>query len=62
MLTLTRRLGQSAIIRTPAGEKIEVKITDIEGGKIRLSFIAPRHIEVNREELDMAVHPEDYKE
>ena len=47
MLVLTRQRDQSVIV----GEDVEVKIVDIRGDKVRLGFIAPRQISVDRKEV-----------
>lgn len=47
MLVLTRQRDQSVIV----GEDVEVKVVDIRGDKVRLGFIAPRQIPVNRKEV-----------
>lgn len=47
MLILTRKKNESIII----DGKIEVKIMEIEDGKIRIGIEAPREIEILRKEL-----------
>ena len=47
MLVLTRQRDQSVIV----GRQVEVKVVDIRGDKVRLGFIAPQEIEVDRKEV-----------
>lgn len=47
MLILTRKKDESIII----DGKIEIKIIEIEDGKIRIGIDAPRDIEIMRKEL-----------
>jgi carbon storage regulator len=47
MLVLTRRPGEAIVI----GDEIEVTVTAIAGGKVRLGVQAPRHITVDRREI-----------
>jgi len=51
MLVLRRKVGERIMI----GDSIEVTILKVQGGKVRLGFIAPRNVRVNRQE---AVHRE----
>ena len=47
MLTLTRRVGESLLI----GNDIEIRVTQISGGQVKLSIKAPNHVNVVRKEL-----------
>jgi cytosine deaminase len=47
MLVLARSRDQSVII----GRQIEVRVVDIRGDKVRLGFVAPEEIEVDRKEV-----------
>ncbi len=47
MLVITRRLGERIVI----GEDIVITVVDIDRGKIRLGFEAPRDVPIWREEL-----------
>ncbi|EIV99090.1 carbon storage regulator CsrA [Thermoanaerobacter siderophilus] len=47
MLILTRKVGQSIIIR----EDIEIRILEIDDGQIKLGVTAPKNISVLRKEL-----------
>jgi len=49
MLVLTRRDGETILLRLPGGEEIE--ITLISGGPCRLGITAPADVEVVRTEL-----------
>src|SRR6266480_3096631 len=47
MLVLSRQRDQSVII----GRQVEVKVVDIRGDKVRLGFVAPHEVEVDRKEV-----------
>ncbi len=51
MLILTRRIGETIIIETPAGEHIEVAVLGVKGNQVRVGIEAPREVVVLREEL-----------
>jgi carbon storage regulator CsrA len=51
MLVLTRRVGESILI----GDDVEVKVSEIGGGQVRLSFIAPRDVAIVRKEISRRV-------
>ena len=51
MLILSRRVGESIIIETPAGERITVAVLGIKGNQVRLGTDAPDDIAIMREEL-----------
>ena len=36
MLILTRRVGETIIIETPAGERIEVAVLGVKGNQVRV--------------------------
>lgn len=50
MLILMRREGESIMI----GDDITVTVLGVQGRQVRLGITAPRHIEVNREEIHLA--------
>ena len=47
MLVLSRQRDESVMI----GQDVEVKIVDIRADKVRLGFIAPHHISIDRREV-----------
>ena len=51
MLILTRRPGETLIIETPAGERIEVTVLQVKGSQVRIGTQAPADISIVREEL-----------
>ena len=51
MLILTRRVGESIIIETPAGERIQVTVLGVKGNQVRIGTDAPEDIQIMREEL-----------
>jgi carbon storage regulator len=51
VLIVARRKGQ----RIKIGENIEVIVTEISRGEVRLGIVAPKHVAVVREEVQRAV-------
>ena len=51
MLALTRRVGEEIVIGDPRKPLGVIRIVDIHGDKVRLSFDFPREVPVNRREL-----------
>ena len=51
MLALTRKVGEEVVIGDPAEPLGVIRVVDIRGDKVRLSFDFPREIQVNRREL-----------
>ena len=51
MLILTRRPGESLIIKLPTGEKIKVTVLGVKGNQVRIGTDAPENIAILREEL-----------
>lgn len=54
MLVLTRKSNQSIMI----GPDIELKVLAIEGEQVKLGIVAPRHVEIHRKEIYMAIQEE----
>jgi carbon storage regulator len=54
MLVLTRKKDESIMI----GDSIEIKVLAIEGEQIKLGIIAPKHIDIYRKEIYMAIQEE----
>ena len=50
MLVLSRRDGETILLRLPNGEEIEVTL--ISGGPCKLGISAPAEVEIVRTELD----------
>lgn len=50
MLALTRNVSESVIIGEGDNE-VRLTIVSISRGQVRLSFDAPRHIQIDREEI-----------
>ena len=57
MLILTRRVGESLIIR----DDIKVTVVAIQGNQIRLGIIAPKEVPVHREEIYNRIHAEEWE-
>ena len=51
MLALTRRIGEEVVIGDPKNPTGVIRIVEIHGDKVRLSFGFPRHVKINRREL-----------
>jgi carbon storage regulator len=51
MLALTRRVGEEIVIGDPRNPLGTIRIVDIHGDKVRLSFDFPRDTQINRKEL-----------
>jgi carbon storage regulator len=47
MLVLSRKSGECVRI----GESIEVKVLEIDGGRVKLGFSAPPDVNIQREEI-----------
>ncbi|HZJ26184.1 MAG TPA: carbon storage regulator CsrA [Acidimicrobiia bacterium] len=52
MLVLTRRANQSIMI----GDNVVVTVLEVRGDQVRLGIVAPREIDVHREEVFRALH------
>ena len=57
MLVLTRKLNQSIQI----GDAIEIKILAVEGEQIKIGIEAPKHVEIHRKEIYLAIQEENNK-
>ena len=51
MLALTRRVGEEIVIGDPAKPLGVIRVVNIRGDKVRLSFDFPKETQVNRREL-----------
>ena len=51
MLALTRRVGEEVIIGDPREPLGVIRVVDIHGDKVRLSFDFPKETAINRREL-----------
>ena len=51
MLALTRRIGEEIVIGDPRSPLGVIRVVDIQGDKVRLSFDFPRELSINRREL-----------
>jgi len=51
MLLLTRRVGESILIKLPTGEQIQVAVLGIKGNQVRIGTDAPEKVQILREEL-----------
>lgn len=51
MLALTRRIGEEIVIGDPKHPMGVIRVVEIHGDKVRLSFDFPRDMPINRREL-----------
>jgi carbon storage regulator len=51
MLALTRRVGEEVVIGDPRNPLGVIRVVDIHGDKVRLSFDFPAQVAINRREL-----------
>jgi carbon storage regulator CsrA len=51
MLALTRRVGEEIVIGDPANPLGVIRVVDVHGDKVRLSFDFPSTVQINRREL-----------
>lgn len=51
MLALTRRVGEEVVIGDPSNPMGLIRVVEIQGDKVRLSFDFPREVLINRKEL-----------
>lgn len=51
MLALTRRVGEEIVLGDPKKPIGVIRVVDIHGDKVRLSFDFPRDMQINRKEL-----------
>ena len=51
MLALTRRVGEEVVIGEPGEPLGMIRVVEIHGDKVRLSFDFPKEIQINRKEL-----------
>jgi len=51
MLALTRRVGEEIVIGDPRSPDGIIRVVEIRGDKVRLSFDFPRNTPINRREL-----------
>jgi carbon storage regulator len=47
MLVLSRKVGEEIVI----GSNIRVRVLAVQGNQIRLGFVAPREVNIQRQEL-----------
>jgi carbon storage regulator len=47
MLVLSRKVGEEIVI----GSNIRVRVLEVHGNQVRLGFVAPREVNIQRQEL-----------
>lgn len=52
MLVLSRKLGERIMI----GDDVTVEVVEVKRGKVRLAIQAPEAVQVNREEVYLAIN------
>ena len=53
MLILTRRPGETLVMKTESGELINVTVMGVKANQVRIGVEAPKTVAVNREELHL---------
>ncbi|EHL13216.1 carbon storage regulator [Peptoanaerobacter stomatis] len=51
MLVLKRKVGEAILINTGSGDKIEIKISEISDGRVKLGLDAPKTVSILRKEV-----------
>jgi carbon storage regulator len=51
MLVLTRQIGETVVLQSDAYEDINITVTQIAGGQVRLAISAPDAVDIWRQEL-----------
>ncbi|HZG71729.1 MAG TPA: carbon storage regulator CsrA [Chondromyces sp.] len=54
MLVLTRKTGEAIQI----GDDIEIKVISVKGDQIKLGINAPKHVDIHRKEVYLAIQEE----
>lgn len=61
-LVLSRKPGESAVIRMPDGRTIDVTVmTHSDGHRVKLCFLADADVEIDRKEIYDRKHPPEAK-
>lgn len=47
MLVLSRKIGEEIVI----GDDVRLRVISVQGNQVRLGFIAPRSVQIHRQEL-----------
>ncbi len=50
MIVMTRRIGESLVIETASGERIEITIQDAQANRVRIVALASKDVNIFREE------------
>ena len=58
MLVLKRKLGEAILITTQSGETVEIKVSEISEGRVKLGIDAEKSIAVLRKEVVEAAKDE----
>lgn len=53
MLVLSRKIGEEVVI----GDDIRVRVLSVQGNQVRLGFVAPRSVQIHRQELLVDLQP-----
>jgi len=54
LLILTRKIGESIAI----GDDIQIHVVDIRGSQVKLGILAPKEVEIYREEVYLKIQEE----
>jgi carbon storage regulator len=59
VLVLSRRIGESVVLNPGTPDAITVTVVEVDRGKVRLAFAAPRDVSILRQELLNRGNPSD---
>lgn len=48
MLVLTRRVGETLVI---GDNEVKIQVVSVKNGQVKFAIDAPKHVEVNRQEI-----------
>ena len=55
MLVLTRKVGQKIVVNND----ITIEVVEVKGDRVRIGIIAPKDVEVHRQEVWLRIHGDD---
>ena len=58
MLVLNRKVGEKIII----ADSIEVTVLEVRGNRVRLGLVAPKGVDIRREEVSLRVASKEQRE
>jgi carbon storage regulator len=58
MLVLSREVDQVIVIVTPEGRRIQMRVVELRGDKVRLGWDADREVSIHRGEVQRRIEKE----